>query len=73
MLDVLRREGGICYCSLYRYQEVDNWSTLSSDVDEVFASQDISVIAAKLAGMKQSLVGGANRGHVITIGGAQVV
>ena len=37
---------------------MDNWSTLSSDVDEVFASQDISVIAAKLAGMKQSLVGG---------------
>lgn len=40
-------------------QEVDNWSTLSSDVDEVFASQDVSMIAAKLAGMKQSLVGGA--------------
>ena len=37
-------------------QEVDNWSTLSSDVDEVFASQDVSRIAAKLAGMKQSLV-----------------
>jgi len=41
-------------------QEVDNWSTLSSDVDEVFASQDVSMIAAKLAGMKQSLVGGAD-------------
>ena len=46
---------------------------LSSDVDEVFASQDISVIAAKLAGMKQSLVGGANENYVITVGGVQVL
>jgi len=43
---------------------VDNWSTLSSDVDEVFASQDVSRIAAKLAGMKQSLV---SKEHVTSI------
>lgn len=45
---------------------------LSSDVDEVFASQDISVIAAKLAGMKQSLVGGADMNCIITLGRIQV-
>ena len=37
-------------------QEVDNWTTLVADVDEVFASRDVDKMAAKIQGMKQSLV-----------------
>jgi len=36
-------------------QEADNWTTLSSDVEEVFLSGDISAIAVKLIGMQNSL------------------
>ncbi|XP_013416401.1 conserved oligomeric Golgi complex subunit 7 [Lingula anatina] len=36
-------------------KEADNWSTLSADIEEVFDSQDINVIAEKLVGMQQSL------------------
>ncbi|XP_074645034.1 conserved oligomeric Golgi complex subunit 7-like [Tubulanus polymorphus] len=36
-------------------QEADNWTTLSADVEEVFESQDIKSISAKLVGMQQSL------------------
>ncbi|XP_014785708.1 conserved oligomeric Golgi complex subunit 7 isoform X1 [Octopus bimaculoides] len=36
-------------------KEADNWTTLSADVEEVFLSQDIQAITAKLVGMQQSL------------------
>lgn len=36
-------------------QEADNWTTLSADVEEVFASQDLQKISTKLLGMQQSL------------------
>lgn len=36
-------------------QEADNWTTLSSDVEEVFLSGDINAIAHKLIGMQNSL------------------
>lgn len=36
-------------------QEADNWTTLSSDVEEVFVSGDIGAIAKKLIGMQNSL------------------
>ncbi|XP_064395035.1 conserved oligomeric Golgi complex subunit 7-like [Halichondria panicea] len=36
-------------------QEADNWTTLSENVEEVFATGDIQQIAEKLAGMQQSL------------------
>ena len=29
---------------IYRAQEADNWTTLSADVEEVFASQDIQLV-----------------------------
>ncbi len=36
-------------------QEADNWTTLSSDVEEVFLSADINAISKKLIGMQNSL------------------
>ncbi|XP_072180039.1 conserved oligomeric Golgi complex subunit 7-like [Diadema setosum] len=36
-------------------QEADNWTTLMADVDEVFASQDVQLIANKLLAMQRSL------------------
>ncbi|XP_058958542.2 conserved oligomeric Golgi complex subunit 7-like [Pocillopora verrucosa] len=36
-------------------KEADNWTVLSSDVDKVFESGDVSAIAAKLEGMHKSL------------------
>ncbi|XP_054771119.2 conserved oligomeric Golgi complex subunit 7-like [Lytechinus pictus] len=36
-------------------QEADNWTTLMADVDEVFASQDVQLIANKLLAMQHSL------------------
>ncbi|XP_025115675.1 conserved oligomeric Golgi complex subunit 7-like [Pomacea canaliculata] len=36
-------------------KEADNWTTLSSDMEEVFQSQDIEKITEKLSGMQQSL------------------
>lgn len=36
-------------------QEADNWTTLSSDVEEVFLHGDISAIANKLIGMQNCL------------------
>ncbi|KAL5483724.1 hypothetical protein EMCRGX_G020132 [Ephydatia muelleri] len=36
-------------------QEADNWTTLSADVEDVFASQDLQKISTKLVGMQQSL------------------
>lgn len=40
-------------------READNWTTLSSDVEEVFGSQDIDAVAKKIVGMQQSL-------HILT-------
>lgn len=37
-------------------QEVDNWTALVADVDEVFASQDVSMMASRIQGMQHSLV-----------------
>lgn len=37
-------------------KEADNWTTLSSDVEEVFQSQDIKAITLKLKGMQNSLL-----------------
>ncbi|XP_056005871.1 conserved oligomeric Golgi complex subunit 7-like isoform X3 [Ostrea edulis] len=37
-------------------KEADNWTTLSSDVEEVFQSQDIKAITMKLKGMQNSLL-----------------
>ena len=31
-------------CSLEALQEADNWTTLSADVEQVFASQDITKV-----------------------------
>ncbi|KAL5022632.1 hypothetical protein ScPMuIL_001787 [Solemya velum] len=36
-------------------KEADNWTTLSADIEEVFESQNIQAITAKLSGMQQSL------------------
>ncbi|XP_030837480.1 conserved oligomeric Golgi complex subunit 7 [Strongylocentrotus purpuratus] len=36
-------------------QEADNWTTLMADVDEVFASKDVQLIADKLLAMQHSL------------------
>ncbi|XP_005105726.1 conserved oligomeric Golgi complex subunit 7 [Aplysia californica] len=36
-------------------KEADNWTTLSADMDEVFQSQNVDDITAKLSGMQQSL------------------
>ncbi|XP_028670290.1 conserved oligomeric Golgi complex subunit 7 [Erpetoichthys calabaricus] len=36
-------------------QEADKWSTLSSDIEEMFKTQDIAAISAKLTGMQNSL------------------
>ncbi|KAH3692541.1 conserved oligomeric Golgi complex subunit 7-like [Dreissena polymorpha] len=36
-------------------KEADNWTTLSADLEDVFQSQDIQAITAKLSGMQQSL------------------
>ena len=43
-------------CSVSLVQEVDNWTALVADVDEVFASRDVGRMAAKIQGMQQSLV-----------------
>lgn len=37
-------------------QEVDNWTALISDVDEVFASGDVDEMSARIQGMQQSLI-----------------
>ncbi|XP_062594246.1 conserved oligomeric Golgi complex subunit 7-like isoform X1 [Saccostrea cucullata] len=37
-------------------KEADNWTTLSSDVEEVFQSKDIKAITSKLKGMQNSLL-----------------
>ena len=34
--------------SLEALQEADNWTTLSADVEEVFASQDVEKVSAPL-------------------------
>ncbi|CAG2166012.1 unnamed protein product [Oppiella nova] len=36
-------------------EEADNWTTLWTDVEEVFVSGDVSAIASKLVGMQSSL------------------
>ncbi|XP_055955962.1 conserved oligomeric Golgi complex subunit 7 [Patella vulgata] len=36
-------------------KEADNWTTLSADVEDVFLSEDVQAITAKLTGMQQSL------------------
>ena len=46
------------------FQEVDNWTALVADVDEVFASQDVGRMAAKIQGMQHSLVRAMHLTHV---------
>jgi hypothetical protein len=36
-------------------QEADNWTTLSTDVEEVFQSQDVGAITSKLSRMQNCL------------------
>ena len=56
-------------CISLHCQEVDNWTALMADVDEVFASQDVGKMAARIQGMQQSLV---RRGHcMIVLGGEE--
>lgn len=46
----------VCHTALLLLQEVDNWTALVADVDEVFASQDVGKMAARIQGMQHSLV-----------------
>ena len=37
------------------FQEIDNWSALTVDIDEVFASGNVDLMASRLAALQQSL------------------